>query len=76
MKGEKSNKKVSELTEGEDRRKDGIIIGIEVHREAFSCCIINGTEILKEGELSEQPFGIKKLIMFSLGKNFLMPTLF
>jgi len=60
------NKKVLELAEGEGKRKDGLVMGIDVHRDVFAYCIFDEKSILKESELSNNKERIRKLIRILL----------
>ena len=62
----RKNKKVLELAEGEGKRKDGLVMGIDVHRDVFAYCIVDEKSILRESELSNNKEGIRKLIRILL----------
>jgi len=45
----KKNEKVLTLVEGEGRRKTGVIMGVDVHKNILAYCIGSEANILKEG---------------------------
>ncbi|MHA1381667.1 MAG: IS110 family transposase [Candidatus Helarchaeota archaeon] len=62
MVGKKKVKRVSELVEGEGRRKSGPIMGIDVHKDMLSCCVLTEKQVLKELEVQNRKMGIDGLI--------------
>ena len=58
----KRNKSVIELVEGEGRRKSGVIMGVDVHKNVLAYCIGSELRILKEATLANTKEGIKQLI--------------
>ncbi len=55
-----------EFVEGEGKRKDGFVMGIDIHRDVFAYCIVDEKSFLKEAELSNNKERIKKLIRILL----------
>ena len=55
-------KKISDLIEGEGRRKSGPIMGIDVHKDVLAYCILTEKKILKESEVQNRRKGIDQLI--------------
>jgi transposase len=60
----KRHKKVIELVEGEGRRKKGVILGVDVHKEVLAYCFGNDTEIISEGTCGNTTKQISKLIQY------------
>ena len=60
----KKNKNVIELVEGEGRRKSGIIMGVDVHKDVLAYCLGNDTQIIKEGTFGNTKKQITKLIKY------------
>ena len=56
------SKKVSELIEGEGKRKSGPIMGIDVHKSMLTYCILTEKKIIEENEVKNNFTGIKILI--------------
>ena len=55
-------KKVSELIEGEGKRKSGPIMGIDVHKNMLAYCILTEKKIITEDEVKNDFIGIQGLI--------------
>ena len=56
------NKKIIKLVEGEGRRKSGVIMGVDVHKNVLAYCIGSETKILKEGTVENSKKAIQGLI--------------
>ena len=57
-------KRISDLVEGEGRRKSGPIMGVDVHKDVLAYCILTEKKIIKEGEVPNKTPGIQQLITF------------
>ena len=51
-----------ELVQGEGRRKEGAILGIDVHKDVLACCIVSETQLLVEVNHANTRAGINKVI--------------
>jgi len=56
------NKKITNLVEGEGKRKNGPILGIDAHKEVLAYCILTETKILTELQVPNTFQGIDSLI--------------
>ena len=56
------NKNVLKLVEGEDRRKSGPIMGVDVHKDVLAYCVLTETKILEESNVRNDNKGIDSLI--------------
>jgi len=50
------------LTEGEGLRKQGPIMGLDVHKDIIQYCIVTEMRLLEEAELENTKGGLKKLV--------------
>lgn len=50
------------LIEGEGLRKQGPIMGLDVHKDVIQYCIVTETRLLEEAELENTKGGLKKLV--------------
>jgi len=57
----KAHKKVVALAEGEGRRKNGPVMGVDVHKNVLAWCVVGEVSLIDEGELPNTLEGIKKL---------------
>ena len=58
----KKRKKVIELVEGEGKRKSGVVMGIDVHKNVLAYCVGSEKSILIEGEFQNTKEHIAKII--------------
>jgi transposase len=58
----KSYKKPLTLIEGEGKRKNGPIMGIDVHRDVLAVCVATEAHILFEGEINNNKIGRQGII--------------
>ena len=65
----KKVKRISELVEGEGRRKSGPIMGVDVHKDVLTCCILTEKKVLKELEVKNSKIGIDQLISLCRKRN-------
>ncbi|MFX1296607.1 MAG: IS110 family transposase [Promethearchaeota archaeon] len=59
---QKKNKSVTKLVEGEGKRKNGPIMGIDVHKDVLAYCILTETKIIIEFQIQNDFRGIDHLI--------------
>lgn len=55
-------KKISELLEGQGKRKTGSVLGIDAHKSVLACCIVNEEEVLFEKNYENSKTGITNLL--------------
>ena len=55
-------KKHLQLVEGNGKRKDGNVMGIDVHKSILTCCILNESEIIYEKNHENSKLGFSSIL--------------